>query len=235
MYVRYDHYKRKFNLKKTIKDILFIYIIAVISVLLFNSLILQAFKVPSNSMVPQIKENTYILVNKFVYGPKYPLTDNRIFDSTKNIRRGDVVLFMSNEYYHRNIFLRFLSSIVYTLSFSLVDILYLTDNDSNIYIKRIIGLPGDTIKYKLNDNTVEVYINNTIEKKVIPINYKLIDDNDKYPLINEYKVKANEYYVLGDNRRDSSDSRIWGGVIPKQILGKAMLKYFPFNEFGAIK
>ena len=54
-------------------------------------------------------------------------------------------------------------------------------------------------------------------------------------LQNEYNVKKNEYYVLGDNRISSYDSRICGGIKSIQIIGKALLKYYPFTEFGVLK
>ncbi len=241
MYIKYEHFKKRVNYKSIVNDIIFIYIIAVLSVQLFNTIFLQAFKIRENSMEPQISEKSNILVNKFIYGPKYPFTDIRIFDGTKNIRRGDVIVFMSEEYFKKNIIIRVFSSIVYTLTFTILDITNLDKNDNNsFFIKRVIGIPGDTIKFKLVDNNITVFINNVSENSIINLNYKVIsDDNDKYPLINEYKVKNNEYYILGDNRKLSYDSRIIGGINSKQIIGKAIIKYnlFPINKskIGFIK
>lgn len=239
MTARYDHFKKRINFKNILKDILFIYIIAIITVLLFNTLIIQAYKVPSNSMEPQIIVNTSILVNKFIYGPKFPLTDNRIFNNTKNIKRGNVIVFMSNEYINKNKFFRLFSNLIYTFSFSYIDLANIDKNSTNLFVKRVIGLPGDVIKYKLVDNKVEVFINNIPEKKVIDLNYDVIEDNDQFPLINEYRVPDEEYYVLGDNRKKSVDSRIWGSIKSKQIIGKAVVKYWhwPFisSYLGVIK
>ena len=239
MYLRYEHYKKKINKKKILKDILFIYIIALIFVLLFNSIILQAYRIPSNSMEPQITENTRILVDKFVFGPKYPFTEKKIFDATKNIRRGDLIVFMSHEYIKKRKCFRVISTLLYTLSFSLIELPnFFGQSSSNIFIKRVIGIPGDTIKYKLIDGKVVVLINDIPERKVIDINYSLVEETEKNSLIlssmilqNEYKIKDSEYYVLGDNRVSSCDSRIWGGVNSNQIIGKAMLKYFPAREY----
>jgi len=241
MHIKYEHFRKKVNYRNIYKDVIFIYIIAVVSVLLFNSFFLQAFKIRENSMEPQIRENSSILVNKFIYGPKYPFTDIRIFNATKNIRRGDIVVFMSNQYFKKNIVLRVFSSVIYTLTFTMLDLTNLDINDNtSFFIKRVIGIPGDSIKYKLVDESIIVLINDIPEESLINFDYKLIkDNNDKYPLINEYEVKENEYYVLGDNRKLSFDSRILGGISSNQILGKAIFKYniFPFSKtnIGVIK
>ena len=240
---RYDYYKKKVNKNKIFKDILLIYIIAVIFVLLFNSILLQAYKIPSDSMFPTIPDGTRALTNKFIFGPKYPLTDIRIFDSTQNINRGDVIVFMSNEYFSKNVLIRTFSTFVYTVTFSLIDISgYFKLYESNIYIKRVIGIPGDKIKFKVINNKIVVFINGVEERKVINIDYKLIEETEENsPLLgnmilqNEFDVKEGEFYVLGDNRVSSADSRIWGTVKSKQIIGKAFVKYWPLNQFGVIR
>jgi signal peptidase I len=238
MYIKYDHYKKKLNFKKLFKDILLIYFLGVITVLVFNSLLIQAFCIKENSMIPQIEENTCVLVNKYIYGPKYPFVDSRIYDSTKNIKRGDIVVFYSEQYINKNKIVRFVYNIIYVFSFSLMDLNNLNDT-RNVYIKRIIGIPGDVIKYQLVENKIVLFINGVPEKEVINMNYKIAEDIDRYPILSEYTVKNNEYYVLGDNRKYSFDSRFIGSISSKQIIGKAVIKYWnkPFNwiKLGALK
>jgi signal peptidase I len=237
----YDHYKKKVNVNKIFKEILLIYFVAIFLVFLINSMILQAFKIPSNSMEPLLSDNTYIFVNKFIYGPKYPFSDIRIFNATNNIKRGDVIVFMSNKEIHKNKFYRFLSSFLYTLTFSLLDLHNIIDKDEpNILIKRIIGIPNDVIQFKLIDNKAEIYINNISEKSLINNHYITIEENEKNsPLIskmilkNEIKLNRDEYFMIGDNRVASVDSRTFGAISSKQIIGKAILKYYP--KFGVIK
>ena len=93
------------------------------------------------------------------------------------------------------------------------------DNGKDYLIKRVIGLPNEEIEYKDN----KLYINGKLVK-------------DKYGNGNtsnfKVKVKNNSYFVLGDNREDSLDSRYYGSFNKKKILGKTNFTVFPFNRFG---
>ena len=234
---KYHYYKKKSNTNKVLRNIIFIYFIGIVFVSLFNYLLLQAYKIPTNSMEPTIKENTCILVNKFITGPKYPFTDIHIFDGTKNIERGDIIVFSSKEYLQNNKIFRFFSNFVYTISFSLIDPYKMSKRyDTNIYVKRVIGIPNDVISYKIINGRTTLLINGSPEIRSIEKEYDFFEENDKntdpiflrHSLIqNEYIVPADHFYVLGDNRALSVDSRTWGSINKKQILGKAILKYWP--------
>jgi signal peptidase I len=89
------------------------------------------------------------------------------------------------------------------------------------YVKRVIGIPGDTV-------TVQADGQVTVDGVAIQEPYVNDLDNPYEPTI--WKLKSNQYFVLGDNRGDSSDSRDWGTVPAQDILGKAMLVYWPFND-----
>ena len=93
------------------------------------------------------------------------------------------------------------------------------DNGKDYLIKRVIALPGEEIEYKDN----KLYING-----------KLIKDKYGKGKTNDFKVKVdkNSYFVLGDNREDSLDSRYYGAFNKKSILGKTSFIVFPFNRFG---
>ncbi|HKF36526.1 MAG TPA: signal peptidase I, partial [Ktedonobacteraceae bacterium] len=94
---------------------------------------------------------------------------------------------------------------------------------SQDYIKRVIGLPGDTI-------TIE---NTTVIVDGVTLNESYVDPNNQgnqyAPIINR-RVPPNQYFVLGDNRKDSSDSRAWGFVPRKNIIGRAAFVYWPLHE-----
>ncbi|MDD3048522.1 MAG: signal peptidase I [Bacilli bacterium] len=91
-------------------------------------------------------------------------------------------------------------------------------------VKRIIGLPGEKIKYKDNN----LYINGEILK-----------DTDKLMGItsnfNEITIPENEYYVMGDNREDSTDSRVFGTITKKSIVGEPFLTVWPLNKIKIVK
>ena len=105
---------------------------------------------------------------------------------------------------------------------------------SNIdYIKRIIGLPGETIE--INGDEVKIYNTENPDGKVLTESYINIDKNITSPFSDikeKITLKTGEYFVMGDNRHNSSDSRLWG-ILPKaNIIGKSLIRLFPFNEIG---
>ena len=96
------------------------------------------------------------------------------------------------------------------------------DQDHDKIIKRVIGLPNETIIYRNN----RLYVNN----KLVETSVKFKDTEDF-----EYTTKDNEYFVLGDNRPDSKDSRYLGPFSKKKILGRVRIRIFPFNKIGKVK
>ncbi|HIH2762617.1 MAG TPA: signal peptidase I [Candidatus Azoamicus sp. MARI] len=193
------------------KEYIEIYFILIL-ILIMRLLILEPFRIPSGSMQPTLLIGDFIFVNKFIYGIHVPIINKTI--KIKNPERGDVIVFKKTDKKH--------------------------------YIKRLIGLNGDKIIYK----NKKIYINNIKIKK--KIKYKISEIKKKeltkikffkeylnpkkeytikiYKLIDTYKynysniiVPKNSYFVLGDNRDNSEDSRFWGFVNQKQIKGKAFI------------
>lgn len=114
------------------------------------------------------------------------------------------------------------------------DIITLSDsqigNQETLLIKRVIGLPGENIKIESG----QVFINDELL-----IETYLADDvktyTDETLDVSEITLAANEYYVLGDNRPVSKDSRRMGPINKNQIIGKLLIKFYPFNEIGVPK
>ena len=97
---------------------------------------------------------------------------------------------------------------------------------SKSYIKRVVGLPGEG--GSIQDG--RVLVNGTpLAEPYLPANYL---DHQSYPPV---QVEADHYFVLGDHRDSSNDSRVWGSVDRKYIYGKAVFVYWPFSEFGPLE
>lgn len=92
------------------------------------------------------------------------------------------------------------------------------DKENTIYIKRIIGVPGDVIKISNN----QLYINGELQDEPY-----IKNDWRMNPGETEYTVPDNQYFVMGDNRDNSNDSRAWGTIKKKDIIAKAIFRYYP--------
>lgn len=118
------------------------------------------------------------------------------------------------------------------------DVIVFQQTDGTIYIKRVIGLPGDEIRYEKD----QLYVNGHKMSESFLTNNRSHDyqvspyttDFQLNELIGEKKLPNNEYFVLGDNRRISKDSRSFGTVQGKDILGKAQAVYYPLTHIKII-
>ncbi len=198
-------------------------------VLILRSFIAEPFRIPSNSMMPTLLTGDFILVNKFTYGLRLPVT-NRKFVELGAPERGDVVVFRPPHH---------------------------PDQD---WIKRVIGVPGDRIGYYDN----QVYLNGEplgyesvgaytgvgkgsemsgaellIEN--LPGGAHQILERSNVPFLDpgegEWIVPDRQYFVMGDNRDNSEDSRYWGLLPEENLRGKAFLIWMSFDggvEFSRI-
>lgn len=177
-------------------------VIALILALFIRQFIVQAFKIPTGSMRMTLIEGDRILVNKFIYGAKFPFTDFRL-PSLRKLKRGDVIVFMYPE------------------------------DPKKDFIKRLVALPGETIEIR-NGN---IYIDGKLSADPLIYNRYYYNRLDSEFGKEGQKIKVPEglYYVLGDNSSSSRDSRYWGFVPEKNILGKAILIYWPLQRVRLIK
>lgn len=175
-------------------------------VLVLRSFLLEPFKIPSGSMIPTLQIGDYILVNKFSYGFRLPVIGTEVF-AMGEPKRGDIMVFRYPQKPTVN------------------------------FIKRVVGLPGDEIRYE----NKRIFINgDVVEQQYVA---QLPPNRPAYRIYNEslggteheihidlsrpampaqqWTVPDGHYFVMGDNRDHSSDSRVWGFVPENNIVGKA--------------
>ncbi len=172
-------------------------VIAVLLALFIRSFVVQAFKIPSGSMLSTLQIGDHLLVNKFIYGVKLPVTGTVVIP-WKDPKRDDIVVFK-----------------------------YPKDRSVD-YIKRVVGITGDTIEIK----NKQLYINGkAVENPHIQFTDKNIMKANAGPRDNMGPVKVPEgsIFVMGDNRDNSYDSRFWGFVPLKDVLGKAFILYWSWD------
>ncbi len=220
--------KKKSRLREYTEAIL----IAVILALMIRAFVVQAFKIPSSSMVPTLVVGDHILVNKFIYGLRIPFTDNR-FLIFRQPRREDIIVFSFPENKEKEECRSLPKNILSRLEavFERGNPLYLFRDDCRDFIKRVIAVGGD--KIEIRDK--RVYVND------IPFNedYTIHSDNtvlgsniaprDNYGPVT---VPRNKFFVMGDNRDQSYDSRFWGFVDMEDIKGRAFIIYWSWNTNG---
>ena len=175
--------------------------VAVILALFVRTFIVQAFKIPTGSMENNLLIGDHLLVNKFVFGPAASGTERTLLPM-RDIRRGDIVVFK-----------------------------YPDDPDRD-FIKRVIGLPGDTLELR----NKKVYINGqALDEPYVHFLDAAPDAQEvtSFTVRERYgpvKVPEHQYFVMGDNRDNSQDSRYWGFLSRDLIKGKALMIYWSYES-----
>ena len=182
----------------------------ILAVLLLRSFLVEPFRIPSGSMMPTLLVGDFILVNKFSYGLRLPVLNTKFVDIDKPAR-GDVVVFRYPK------------------------------DPSVDYIKRVVGLPGDTVGYynkavyingeQAGQVPAGIYIGegsgvsmsgaSKRREQLGDIQHDILVVPRKPDMEGEFVVAEGEYFVMGDNRDNSNDSRYWGTVPEENLVGKA--------------
>ena len=186
-----------------------------IAVLLFRSFLIEPFRIPSSSLEPTLLVGDFVAVNKFAYGFRLPVWEKKII-SVASPKTGEVAVFRW------------------------------PPDPSFDYIKRVIGTPGDTVAYhnkiltingKQATQTFEEYNTDESSGRAVA-KYKenlngVIHDiyirPDATATDFEVVVPPNAYFMMGDNRDDSADSRYWGFVSDEYLRGKAFIVWMSWN------
>jgi signal peptidase I len=187
--------------KSQVRDWTEALIVAAVLALIIRSLVVQAFKIPSGSMENTLLIGDHLLVNKFVYGLNLPFSDEPIL-SMRDPERGDIIVFEFPEDKNKSYFKR------------------------RDFIKRVIGEPGDTIEIR-NKN---VFVNGKrylTPEAVYKDGTMTAGPRDNMRPIT---IPPDKYFVMGDNRDRSYDSRFWKFVDRSEIKGLAFIKYWSWNS-----
>jgi signal peptidase I len=176
-------------------------VIAVILALFVRTWVFQAFKIPTGSMENNLLIGDHLLVNKFVFSPAASTLERALLPR-RDVGRGDIVVFKY------------------------------PDEPERDFIKRVIGLPGDTLELR----NKKVYINGQaldepyvhfLEGTSALSEVTSIDVRERYGPV---KVPEGQYFVMGDNRDNSQDSRYWGFLPRTYIKGRALMIYWSYES-----
>jgi signal peptidase I len=188
--------------KSTVREYFESFCVAVILALFVRTFVVQAFKIPTGSMENNLLIGDHLLVNKFIFGPT-PLAIGRATLPVRPIRRGDIVVFKYPEEPDRD------------------------------FIKRVIGLPGETVELR----NKKVFVNNQpLEEPYVHFltpptsDYQEVTSFDVRERFGPVTVPADKYFVMGDNRDNSQDSRYWGFLPRDYVKGKALVIYWSYES-----
>jgi signal peptidase I len=190
--------------KSTVREYFESIVIAVILALFIRTFVVQAFKIPTGSMENNLLIGDHLLVNKFVFGPT-PTSLERALLSVKDVARRDVVVFKYPEQPDRD------------------------------FIKRVIGLPGETVEVRekrvyINGKRLDEPYVHYLEPPAAPSELHEVTSFDVRERYGPVTVPAGHYFVMGDNRDNSQDSRYWGFLPRDYIKGKALVIYWSYES-----
>ncbi len=193
--------KNKEKIKSNTREWVESIIIAFILAMFIRTFFIQAFKIPSRSMVPTLLVGDRLMVNKLDYGPKVPFLKEKRLPGFGHMERGDIIVFI-----------------------------YPKDPKKN-YIKRLIAFGGETVEISNSD----IYINDELVTDPVIKNIYYYNRGQYGETYQKTKVPEGYVFVLGDNSSSSADSRYWGFVPMKNIIGKAVFIYWPFDRVRFLK
>jgi signal peptidase I len=190
--------------KSTVREYFESIVIAVILALFIRTFVVQAFKIPTGSMENNLLIGDHLLVNKFVVAPSSSALERALLPE-RPVRRGDVIVFKY------------------------------PGNRERDFIKRVIGLPGETLEMRnkriyINGKPLDEPYVHFIEPPQSPTAYAEVVSSDLRERFGPVAVPAGKYFMMGDNRDNSEDSRYWGFLSQDDIKGQAVMIYWSYES-----
>jgi len=191
---------------KSFRETIEAIVIALLLAFVIRAFVVQAFKIPSGSMLETLQIGDHLLVTKFAYDIRLPsnvfldTTDGKVLYQTGDPERGDIIVFKFPE------------------------------DEKKDFIKRVIGLPGETIEIK--DKVVFIDGTPIDEPYVHHTKYTIQPIRDNF---GPYTIPEDNVFVMGDNREGSYDSRWWGPVKREKIVGKALVIYWSWGSITDVR
>lgn len=215
--------------------------LAILFALTLRAFVVEAFKIPTGSMIPSLLIGDHLFVNKFIYGLRVPFS-NAFIKRFKDVERGEIIVFKFPSKEAREYLMAQPASKRQCIDMSTLD----EDRD---FIKRVIGVAGDTVELRdnqiiINGKPVEslgmekvstgsfLYPHQILETKrlnghVYTVQYSGADEN-----FGPITVQPGHVFTMGDNRDNSSDGRCWGQVPLENVKGRAMFVWWSIGEEG---
>ena len=190
--------------KSTTREYFESIVIAVILALFIRTFVVQAFKIPTGSMEQNLLIGDHLLVNKFIFAPTASRLERALLPAGV-VKRGDIVVFKYPEEPDRD------------------------------FIKRVIGLPGERLEVRGRKVYIdgraldEPYAHYELPAAAIPSEFHEVTSFDVRERYGPVTVPAEKYFVMGDNRDNSQDSRYWGFLPHENIKGKALIIYWSYE------
>jgi signal peptidase I len=189
--------------KSTIREYFESIVIAVILALFIRTFVVQAFKIPTGSMEENLLIGDHLLVNKFIFAPAASRLEQALLP-VASIKRGDVIVFKYPEDPERD------------------------------FIKRVIGLPGETVEVRekkvyVNGQALDEPYAHYLLPVSTPSEFHEVTSFDVRERYGPVTVPADQYFVMGDNRDNSQDSRYWGFLRRDYVKGKALIIYWSYE------
>ena len=210
----------------------------ILAVFLLRSFVVEPFKIPSGSMIPTLQVGDFILVNKFTYGIRLPVINTKIIEMGAP-KRGDVMVFRYPE----------------DTSVDYIKRVIGVPGDKIAYQNKRLSINGQELPIrKMEDylHSDRMYYSRQFVEKIDRVEHRTLNDDDAPAFITDAAqfpnrenclynnagvictVPAGHYFMMGDNRDNSRDSRYWGFVPDENIVGKAFFVWFNFGDLKRI-